>query len=205
MLELSPISLRERFWLASVVAMIMHSLVISVLAMTINYNGISHSPLKPNEVSIEMIFTPQVEGCVTSDESQLSKHAVVCHEGPAILNRPISTNTQPTRTTSKKAQSVSQSKKSSQTYMPTSSDTNDIIPLFNPAPIYPKEARRKGIEGTIMIRASVSHLGTVLGATTLPPHINPILEEAALAAIRRWRFKPGARIVEVPIEFKLET
>jgi TonB family protein len=46
--------------------------------------------------------------------------------------------------------------------------------------------------------------GGVDNAITLPPHIDPLLEEAALRAVHKWRFKPGARTLEVPIEFKLE-
>jgi protein TonB len=87
--------------------------------------------------------------------------------------------------------------------MPTTSGANTSQPLFNPPPIYPREARRRKIQGIVMVRASLSEEGAVASAVTLAPRMDPMLEDAALRAIHQWRFKPGIRTVEVPIEFKL--
>lgn len=81
----------------------------------------------------------------------------------------------------------------------------DATPIFNPPPIYPYEAKRKGIQGIVLVRLYLTETGVVHKATTLPPRIDPLLEDAALSAVHTWRFKPGARTLEVPIEFKLET
>ena len=55
-------------------------------------------------------------------------------------------------------------------------------------PVYPAEAKQKGIEGTVRIDAIVSEKGEVTKATALSG--SELLREAALAAVRQWRYKP---------------
>jgi protein TonB len=76
-------------------------------------------------------------------------------------------------------------------------------PLYNPPPVYPREARRKKVQGVVLVYLSVTPDGAVNQAITLPPRQDPLLEQAALKAVRQWKFHPGARALEVPIEFKL--
>lgn len=82
--------------------------------------------------------------------------------------------------------------------------------LNNPAPRYPIEARRKHEEGTVRLRVVITVEGRVkeIGIAASSGHDS--LDEAALAAVRRWRFVPGmqaGRPVEavgfVPIPFRL--
>jgi TonB family protein len=75
-----------------------------------------------------------------------------------------------------------------------------------PAPEYPFLARRRGQEGTVVIRFTVGTDGRVLAAEAVQPSPWPLLNEAALAAVReRWRFPTGAvRLYEVPIQFVLK-
>lgn len=83
------------------------------------------------------------------------------------------------------------------------SDTYGTEILFNPPPIYPLEARRKNLQGIVLIQLYLTEEGEVDHAIPLAPHAHVILETAALKAIYSWRFKPGAKTVEVPVEFKL--
>jgi protein TonB len=75
-----------------------------------------------------------------------------------------------------------------------------------PAPRYPRRAIREGQEGTVLIRLSVNENGRVMSATAVSPSPWPLLNDAALEAVRqRWRFSPGSlRYFEVPIRFELE-
>jgi TonB family protein len=75
-----------------------------------------------------------------------------------------------------------------------------------PAPEYPYVARRRGQEGTVVIRFTVGTDGRVLAAEAVQPCPWPLLNEAALAAVReRWRFPAGpVRLYEVPIQFVLK-
>ncbi|HVR37258.1 MAG TPA: energy transducer TonB [Methylomirabilota bacterium] len=75
-----------------------------------------------------------------------------------------------------------------------------------PAPRYPRLAIREGQEGTVLIRLSVNENGRVMSATAVSPSPWPLLNDAALEAVRqRWRFSPGSlRYFEVPIRFELK-
>jgi TonB family protein len=84
-----------------------------------------------------------------------------------------------------------------------SSEAGDSLPFYNPPPVYPREARRRKIQGVVRVQVFLTETGEVDKIVTLPPRTDPLLEEAALKAIYKWKFKSGARTVEVPIEFKL--
>jgi TonB family protein len=75
-----------------------------------------------------------------------------------------------------------------------------------PAPSYPLAARRQGQEGTVLIRFTVGTDGRVLSAEAAKPSPWPLLNDAALAAVRgSWRFSSGpVRLYEVPIQFVLK-
>lgn len=75
-------------------------------------------------------------------------------------------------------------------------------------PVYPKAARDAGIQGTVMVMARVMADGTV-GETRVVKSI-PGLDEAAVLAVKRLRFKPAsyrgnpvAVWVGVPVRFTL--
>jgi protein TonB len=83
--------------------------------------------------------------------------------------------------------------------------------LSNPRPQYPLAARRRGIEGTVLIRAEISTAGECLRAEIRKGSGYEMLDHAALEAVKKWRFVPAKRgsqaivaWVEVPITFKLE-
>ncbi len=76
------------------------------------------------------------------------------------------------------------------------------------APRYPGTARRAGIEGTVMVQALVLEDGTV-GECRVAQSV-PGLDEAAVACIRQWRFKPATSKgvpmkvwVTAPVKFTL--
>jgi len=81
-------------------------------------------------------------------------------------------------------------------------------PIYSPDPDYPDEARKSGKEGTVV-------LWLVVGSNGLPSDIrvarslSPILDEAAVNAVKKWRFvpatkdgKPGAVQINVEINFR---
>lgn len=79
------------------------------------------------------------------------------------------------------------------------------------APVYPEVARLRGEQGRTVLRVSV-------GADGLPDSVSvaissgyPVLDSAALSAVRDWRFVPATRgntavpaVAEVPVRFRLE-
>lgn len=83
--------------------------------------------------------------------------------------------------------------------------------LVNPPPAYPFSSRKLGEEGTVLLAVEISPDGGVNSLSIRNSSGYSRLDEAALKAVRRWRFKP-ARIggiavsdkVEVPIRFALK-
>jgi len=76
-------------------------------------------------------------------------------------------------------------------------------------PVYPDEARRARIEGVVLVQAHVLENGRV-GECRIVKSV-PELDEAALACLRQWRFKPAltagkpvAVWVAVPVKFALD-
>ena len=80
----------------------------------------------------------------------------------------------------------------------------------NPPPRYPEMARRKGWEGEVVVRARVNAAGRVTSVSLHKGSRYGVLDQAALAAVKGWRFRPGTAggeavesVVEVPVTFSL--
>jgi protein TonB len=84
--------------------------------------------------------------------------------------------------------------------------------LRNPPPRYPPAARRNGDEGRVLLRVLVNPEGAAARVELDQSSGSPLLDGAALDAVRGWRFVParrGAQNVEgwvrVPLVFRLES
>ena len=82
--------------------------------------------------------------------------------------------------------------------------------LQAPKPIYPASSQSAGIAGTVLLRAIVSIDGGIIGLTVLSSP-DPALADAAMEAVRRWRYQPtllNGQPVEVvttiSVNFRLE-
>lgn len=60
--------------------------------------------------------------------------------------------------------------------------------IVNVQPVYPDIARDAGIQGLVIIEATIDERGSVIDARVL--RSQPLLDGAALAAIRQWRYTP---------------
>lgn len=63
--------------------------------------------------------------------------------------------------------------------------------ISSPPPPYPQRARTAKAEGAVTVRVTVSAEGKVLGCSLHRSTGNTDLDQAALKAVRRWRFTPG--------------
>ena len=65
-------------------------------------------------------------------------------------------------------------------------------PLFmaGDGPVYPAEAKAQGVEGYVEVRYAVTVDGTVESAEVVDAQPAGVFEEAALTAVRAWRYKP---------------
>ena len=76
------------------------------------------------------------------------------------------------------------------------------------APVYPQMARDSRIQGIVIIQATIGVDGRVINAEVLRPQ--PFLDQAALDAVRQWRYtptqlngEPVAVIMTVTVNFRL--
>jgi protein TonB len=60
--------------------------------------------------------------------------------------------------------------------------------ITNVAPVYPETARRANITGVVILEIQIAPEGTVSNARIL--RSIPLLDQAALDAVRQWRFEP---------------
>jgi protein TonB len=70
------------------------------------------------------------------------------------------------------------------------------------SPVYPPRALSANVQGTVIIEATVGTDGKVTSARVL--RSVPLLDQAALDAVRQWEFTPGmAIIMSVSVNFRL--
>ena len=88
----------------------------------------------------------------------------------------------------------------------------DAAYLNNPAPAYPLTSRRQGESGKVLLLVQVTPHGTAAQVEIKQSCGFPRLDEAALEAVRKWRFVPArlgevaiAASVVVPLNFKLNS
>lgn len=84
------------------------------------------------------------------------------------------------------------------------------VPVEMPPPRYPAQAERRGLTGTVRVRAEVGTDGVPTSVAVVEGSGTRELDRAALDAVRRWRFRPGQvdgkpvpGSVVVPIEFAM--
>jgi periplasmic protein TonB len=97
-------------------------------------------------------------------------------------------------------------------WQPSLSSGRSAPPSYggNPAPAYPAAARRRGLQGQVVVRAEVAADGRAARVEVKRSSGHALLDDAALAGVREWRFAPAevdgvpsAGAIEVPITFKL--
>ena len=83
--------------------------------------------------------------------------------------------------------------------------------LDNRPPTYPAQAVADRLEGTVLLRIHVTSEGDVAKLDVLLSSRHPILDAAAVRAVRSWRFAPARRggrtvaaIVRLPVRFALD-
>jgi TonB family protein len=82
-------------------------------------------------------------------------------------------------------------------------------PIYTPDPVYPEEARKKKIHGTVVLSLTIGTDGRPHD-TKIEKPLGYGLDEKALEAVRQWRFQPALKDgkpvetqTSVSLEFKL--
>jgi TonB family protein len=69
--------------------------------------------------------------------------------------------------------------------------------IYKVAPVYPPDLKRFYIGGTVRLDVKISPQGTV--RTVSPVGGNPVLVEAAVTAVKRWKYTPASSDTETQI------
>ena len=77
----------------------------------------------------------------------------------------------------------------------------DYLPIVKVAPVYPRRALERGIEGYVIVEFTVTKTGAVKDPVVVEYHPSTIFNKAAIAAALKFKYKP--RIVNgEPIEVR---
>lgn len=83
--------------------------------------------------------------------------------------------------------------------------------LQNPKPFYPTQARKRGMEGLVVLAVKVGVNGSAKSVSVKRSSGFPLLDRAARKSVSKWRFVPAKRngravaaMVEVPIRYRLK-
>ncbi len=92
-----------------------------------------------------------------------------------------------------------------------SSDT-EAVPVVRVEPIYPQIAAQRSMEGWVLLKFDIGPSGNVQNAKVVESDPPRIFDEAALNAVKKWKYKPQVREgkplttrgITVRLTFKLE-
>ena len=83
-------------------------------------------------------------------------------------------------------------------------------PISQPQPAYPAAARRRGLEGKVVLHVTVGADGAVRAVAVSRSSSHPLLDEAAVVSVWNWRFQPGQMgneakemTISLPVDFRL--
>jgi len=69
-----------------------------------------------------------------------------------------------------------------------SSGVADGLKTHDVTPKYPREAREKGIQGDVLLKATIDTKGNIVNLMEVRG--DPILVDAAIKAVKQWKYRP---------------
>ncbi len=83
-------------------------------------------------------------------------------------------------------------------------------PVKTPPPDYPQSMKRDGISGMVAVKVEIDETGSV-ATCSVSKSSNPAFEEAAMSAVKNWRFTPAKKngnpvriSLVIPIKFNAD-
>ncbi len=67
------------------------------------------------------------------------------------------------------------------------------VDVYSPPPVYPVAARRKNIEGDVVVQIEISADGLCATASVATSSGSTLLDDAALVAVKQWKFRPATK------------
>lgn len=138
------------------------------------------------------------------------RHEVAASEEPPQGGDPASSATGTTGAGGGEGAAVAGTANGLSSAPPGSSDP--VAMAGNPPPLYPMSARRMGREGRTVLLVTLSASGECAEVSVADSSGTPSLDEAAITAVKTWRFHPATRnsapipaTLRVPVQFSLNS
>lgn len=181
------------------------ALHLAVVLLAISWHPVRPLPEKPEDPGIEVDFVIDAAPAATAPASTAMAEEKAPITPLAKPEEKIVAKTSP----SPAAQPVIAARNPN-TGSSTARGVAVPAPHGNPRPEYPEMAKRKGWQGECLLRVAVSPDGKASAVSVHRSSGYASLDQAALAAVRRWRFLPQsvggtcvASTIEVPVNFSL--
>ncbi len=71
-----------------------------------------------------------------------------------------------------------------------SASDGEYLPIVKVAPVYPRRAQSRGIEGWVLLRFTVTETGSVINPEVIDAEPSGIFDRAAMKAVERFKYKP---------------
>ena len=181
------------------------ALHLTVVLLAVSWHPARPLPEKPEDPGIEVDFVIDAAPAATAPAS-----AVMADEKAPIT--PLAKPEEKIAPKTSPSPAVQPFKASRNTTAGSSTARGVAVPAphGNPRPEYPEMAKRKGWQGECLLRVAVSPEGKASAVSVHRSSGYASLDQAALAAVRRWRFLPQsaggtcvASTIEVPVNFSL--
>lgn len=163
------------------------------------------------ELDAPPVHAPQLVPAVTRRPTALPQPAVAESVIPSTPGPMALTQAAPDLIAAGEPRAAAETKAPSRADPPLLPPTFSAAYLRNPAPAYPAIARRNGDQGMVTLKVLVSAEGVSLRVELDQTSGSKSLDDAALEAVKGWRFVPARRgtqnieaWVRVPVVFKLE-
>jgi TonB family protein len=172
------------YYKAFLFSLLVHGTSAFGLFIASKYLGVQTASLSPTELQVDLLIeTPVAEKVVIPEKKK--------------LNKPTASKEATTQETSSLAGEGHPSAK-----------MNIIPDPNNPAPGYPEAARKKHLEGEVVVELTVNQAGEVVDLKLMETQADPILCERAIETLRKWKFiisNPNVTPIkiQVPVKFNL--
>lgn len=162
----------------------------------------SQAPVVPKRRSIQP--APKVAAAQPVQRPQPAPARRQAPEAPAVADLPTDPPSGP----------VASSNLSTAPSTPSeAAEVQASVPLYdlNPPPAYPAAARRRGLEGIVLLEVLVDPAGRPAEVRVVQSSGHELLDHSALKSVGKWRFRPATRAgrpqqmwVQVPVRFRLQ-
>ena len=174
------------YYKAFLFSLLVHGTSAFGLFIASKYLGVQTASLSPTELQVDLLVeTPVAEKIIIPVKKKPNKPIAV--KEAAAQETPSSTGEG----------------------QPSAKMSNIIVPdPSNPAPGYPEAARKKHLEGEVLIELTINQAGEVVDLKLMETQADPILCERAIETLKKWKFKisnPSVTPIkiQVPVKFNL--